>query len=377
MTARLLRSPSVQDGVASSPLPPTGLATLPTRKRMLHAFLASDPTAEGLFYAAVTTTGIFCRPTCTARKPDPRNVEFFATASDALHSGYRPCKRCRPMDAARRPPALVDRLRDAVERNPTGRLTDKDLVAMGIEPSTARRQFKTYTGVTFHAYHRARRMGLALHDVRTGRNLLDIQLDRGFESASAFRGAFTNMFGVPPSKAKDRDCLLARRFETPLGTMLALANDQGLHLLDFVDRRGLERKLLTLRERLHAAVVPGNHEHLGTVAAQLRRYFAGEPLTFDVPLVFTGSPWEKRVWRHLLTIPPGRTKSYSQMATELGHPESRRAVGRANGMNYLALVVPCHRVIRADGSLCGYGGGLWRKQWLLEHERRSLAPSSR
>lgn len=358
-------------------LQPTGLSTLPTRKRMLRAFLAGDPAAEGLFYAAVTTTGIFCRPTCTARKPDPHNVEFFATASEALHSGYRPCKRCRPMDVARRPPALVERLRDAVERNPTGRLTDKDLMAMGIEPSTARRQFKQYTGATFHAYHRARRMGLALHDVRNVRDLLDIQLDRGFESASAFRDAFVKTFGVPPSKAKDRDCLLARRFETPLGTMLALANDQGLHLLDFVDRRGLERKLLTLRERLHAAVVPGTHEHLDAMATQLRRYFAGASLIFDVPLVLTGSPWEQRVWRRLLTIQPGQTKSYSQIATELGRPEARRAVGRANGMNYLALVIPCHRVIRADGSLCGYGGGLWRKQWLLEHERRSLAPSSR
>ncbi|MBI3604312.1 MAG: bifunctional transcriptional activator/DNA repair protein Ada [Nitrospirae bacterium] len=355
----------------------TGLSTLPTRKRMLRAFLTGDPAAEGIFYAAVTTTGIFCRPTCPARKPDPRNIEFFATASEAFHSGYRPCKRCRPMDVARHPPALVERLRDAVERNLAGRLTDKDLAAMGIEPSTARRQFKQYTGVTFHAYYRARRMGLALHDVRNGRDFLDIQLDRGFESASAFRDAFTKTFGVPPSKAKDRDCLLARRLETPLGTMLALANDQGLYLLDFVDRRGLDRKLLTLRTRLHYAIVPGNNEPLDTIATQLRRYFSGESLAFDVPLVPIGSPWEQRVWRHLLTIPPGRTKSYSQMAEELGHPDARRAVGRANGMNYLAIVIPCHRVIRADGSLCGYGGGLWRKQWLLEHERHSLFPSSR
>jgi len=280
------------------------------------------------------------------------------------------------MDGAPRPPALVERLRDTVEQRATGRLTDKDLVAMGIEPSTARRQFTRYTGMTFHAYHRARRMGLALRDVRNGRDLLDVQLDRGFESASAFREAFTKTFGVPPGKAKGKACLLARRFEAPLGTMLALANDQGVHVLDFVDRRGLERKLLTLRTRLQAAVVPGTNEHLDALATQLRRYFAGEALTFDVPLVPTGSPWEQRVWRRLLAIPPGRTRSYSQIAKALGRPEARRAVGRANGMNYLAIVIPCHRVIRADGSLCGYGGGLWRKQWLLEHERRFLSPSS-
>lgn len=355
---------------------PMGLSTLPSHRQMLRAFLASDPGAEGMFYVAVKTTGVFCRPTCTARKPNPHNVEFFATANEAVHGGYRPCKRCRPMDVVRSPPELVERLREAVERNPTGRLTDKDLAAMAIEPSTARRQFKRCVGMTFHAYHRARRLGLALHDVRNGRSLIDIQLDRGFESGSAFRVTFTKMFGVPPSKAKASECLLARWFETPLGPMLALANDQGLHVLDFVDRRGLERRILTLRARLTCAIAPGNNVHLDSIVTQLHQYFAGTRVTFDVSLVLTGSPWEQRVWRRLLTVPPGETVSYSHMAKKLGRPNARRAVGRANGMNYLAIVVPCHRVIRADGSLCGYGCGLWRKQWLLDHERRSRSPSS-
>ena len=355
---------------------PLGLSTLPSRRQMLRAFLTSDPRAEGMFYVAVKSTGVFCRPTCRARKPSPHHVEFFATASEAVHGGYRPCKRCHPMDVVRRTPELVERLREAVEHNPTGRVTDKDLAAMNIEPSTARRQFKRYVGMTFHAYHRARRMGLALHDIRNGRDLIDIQLDRGFESGSAFRAAFTNMFGVPPSKAKERACLLARQVETPLGPMFALANNHGLHVLDFVDRRGLERKILTLRTRLPCAVAPGNNVHLDSIVMQLHQYFAGTRITFDVPLVLTGSPWEQRVWRRLLTIPPGDTVSYSHMAKDLGQPHACRAVGRANGMNYLAIVVPCHRVIRADGSLCGYGGGLWRKQWLLDHERRSRAPAS-
>ena len=207
-----------------------GLSTLPSHRRMLRAFLASDPHAEGMFYVAVKTTGVFCGPTCRARKPSPHHVEFFATASEAVHGGYRPCKRCRPMDVVRHSPKLVERLREAVECNPTGRLTDKDLAAMGVEPSTARRQFKRYVGMTFHAYHRARRMGLALHDIRHGRTLTETQLDRGFESGSAFREAFVKIFGVPPSKAKKSECLLARRFETPLGPMLALANDQGLYV---------------------------------------------------------------------------------------------------------------------------------------------------
>lgn len=375
MTHRASKLAVFQEADLSSACQPSGLSPLPPRKAMLRAFLAGDPSVEGLFYAAVRTTGIFCRPTCPARKPNPQHVEFFATASAALHHGYRPCKRCRPLDRVRRPPGLVHRLLDTIERTQTRRITDKDLAAMGIDPSTARRQFKKHTGMTFLAYHRARRMGLALQDVRTGRSLSDTQLDRGFESPSAFRQAFRNTFGLPPSKAKNRDCLLARHFETPLGAMVALANSDGLYALDFLDGRGLERKMRWLHRHLHYAVVPGNNPHLDALGDQLSRYFSGDRLTFEVPVVLTGSRWEQRVWRHLLTIPPGETRSYSHIARFLGHPSARRAVGRANGMNSLALIIPCHRVIRADGSLCGYGGGLWRKQWLLEHERRHVFPS--
>lgn len=367
---------SRQPAQSAGPSATAGLSSLPPRNQMVRAFLRRAPDSEGLFYAAVSTTGVFCRPTCPARKPHPRHVEFFASVGEALRAGYRPCKRCHPLEPSIRPPALVARLREAIEREPAGRLTDKALASMGIDPSTARRQFRAYTGMTFHAYHRAQRMGLALRDIRTGRGLLEIQLDRGFESASAFRAAFAKVFGIPPGKATDRACLLARWFETPLGPMVGLANDRALYLLDFIDRRGLERKFLALRDRWHYAIVPGSNHILDSVADQLGRYFAGTSLTFDAPFTLTGSPWEQRVWRHLQTITPGRTKSYSQMARELGRPESRRAVGRANGMNYLALVVPCHRVIRADGSLCGYGGGLWRKQWLLDHERRHLSPTA-
>jgi AraC family transcriptional regulator of adaptative response/methylated-DNA-[protein]-cysteine methyltransferase len=346
--------------------------TLPTLPQMLRAFLDGDPAAEGIFIVAVRTTGIFCRPTCPARKPRPENVEFFADPEEALLGGYRPCKRCRPMDGAKRAPALVDRLRAAVEDDPTGRISDKELTALGIDPSTARRQFKRYVGMTFYAYQRSRRMGLALRDVKTGRDLLSVGLEGGYQSASGFRDAFAKVFGRPPSDARDASCLLARRLETPLGTMLALADDAGLHLLDFVDRRGLERKILAIRKSLDRVIVPGDHPHLDAIAAGLDAYFAGERLTFDVPLVPLGSPWQRQVWDHLLTILPGETKSYSQMADELGRPSARRAVGNANGLNYLSIVIPCHRVIRSDGSLCGYGGGLWRKQWLLDHERNHM-----
>lgn len=350
-------------------LRPAIMPALPSRPAMLRAFYAHDPAAEGRFLVGVRTTGIFCRPTCKARRPRPENVEFFPDASAALHSGFRPCKLCRPMDAVLPPPPLVARLRDAIERDPTGRLTDKELTALGIEPSTARRQFRRYHGMTFHAYARARRMGLALRDVQHA-GVTEAQFARGFESASGFRAAFARIFGRPPRDAAGQRVLFAERIATPLGTLLALAGDEGIVVLDFTDRRGLERKLAELRRRLRCAVVPGSHPHLAAAAAQIREYFAGTRLTFDLPLAPVGSPFEQKAWRYLQTIPPGETRSYAAMAAALGRPGAARAAGRANGMNFIALVIPCHRVIGADGTLTGYGGGLGRKQWLLDHERK-------
>lgn len=354
----------------SPPAAAPHMKTLPSTRTMYRALSRRDAGYEGVFYTGVKTTGIFCRPTCRAKKPKPENVEFFPTVSEALHGGYRPCRLCRPMDATRPVPTLIERLRRAVDDSPDGRVSDKELAALGIEPSTARRQFQRYHGMTFHAYQRARRMGLALRDVRAGRPVIDVQLARGYESTSGFRDAFTRIFGQPPRAAKGEACVFAQRFETPLGTMLALADDQGLRLLEFADRRGLERELQVIRRRLKCAIVPGTNATLEEAGRQLGRYFAGESLAFDLPLAPVGSEFQRRVWAELGRIAPGRTRSYADMAARLGVPRAPRAIGRANGSNMLALVIPCHRVIRADGSLCGYAGGLWRKQRLLEHERK-------
>src|SRR6185437_15722217 len=191
-----------------------------------------------------------------------------------------------------------------------------------------------------------------------------------FESESGFRDAFTRIFGEPPTAAKDQGGLFAERIETPLGAMLAIADDEGLRLLDVVDRRAMERELSILRTRLHTNAVPGEHPHLEAVRFQLADYFSGKSLKFEVPLAPIGSSFPLRAWELLRSIPAGETRSYSWMAKQLGDVEMRRAVGRANGENMMCIIIPCHRVIRADGSLCGYGGGLWRKKWLLDHERR-------
>ena len=346
---------------------------LPPADTMYDALVRRDPSFEGIFFTGVRTTGIFCRPTCSARKPARENVEFFPTPSEALHGGYRPCLRCQPMDPDKQPPKLIERLRAEVEKAPGGRLTDKELSALAIDPSTARRQFKRHYGMTFQAYHRARRMGLALREVRKGARVEEAQDASGFESASGFREAFAKIFGESPSQESGRGCLFAERIETPLGAMLAIADDAGLRLLEFADRRALERELGILRQRLRAKIVPGEHAHLTAIREQLAEYFAGTRAAFDVPLAPVGSEFQTRTWETLRAIPHAETRSYSWMAEQLKIPGASRAVGRANGTNMLCVIIPCHRVIRADGTLCGYGGGVWRKKWLLEHERKFSA----
>jgi AraC family transcriptional regulator of adaptative response/methylated-DNA-[protein]-cysteine methyltransferase len=151
--------------------------------------------------------------------------------------------------------------------------------------------------------------------------------------------------------------------------MLAVASRRGVCLLEFRDRRAIAAELRELRRRFGVPIVPGSSEHVDRLRGELARYFAGTLARFDVPLDLGGTAFQRRVWTRLLEIPFGETASYAQVAKDIGKPEALRAVGQANGKNPVAIVVPCHRVVRTDGSLWGYGGGLWRKRWLLQHER--------
>ena len=190
---------------------------LPPNDTMYRALLNRDASFEGIFFVGVRTTGIFCRPTCPAKKPAMENVDFFPSPNEALLGGYRPCLRCQPMDPARRAPALVERLRAEVEKAPDGRLTDKELASLAIDPSTARRQFKRHYGMTFQAYHRARRMGLALRKVQRGERVEEARNGSGFESESGFREAFARIFGEPPTASKKTDCLVRRANRDSVG----------------------------------------------------------------------------------------------------------------------------------------------------------------
>ncbi len=348
---------------------------LPPHDEMMVAFLGRDSSYDGVFVTAVTTTGIFCRPTCPARKPRPENIEFYRAPTDALVAGFRPCKRCRPLALDAATPEWVDELLADVEADPLRRWKDHDLRDRGLDPDTVRRWFQRHHGITFHTYHRSRRLGLALGQIRSGEDVTSAAFGSGYESLSGFNDAFRQLFGDPPSRSTT-PVVKVHRIPTPLGPMVAGATDDALCLLEFGERRMLATQLERLRKRLDCAMVPGRNPVIDQISEELGAYFAGRLTDFSVPLEDPGTQFQRTVWQALRAIPYGTTSSYADLAKDIGRPTAVRAVARANGDNRLAILIPCHRVVGSDGSLTGYGGGLWRKQRLLDLER-SYSPNRR
>lgn len=336
---------------------------------MERAFLAGDVSFDGLFFTGVRTTGIFCRPSCPARKPKPENCEYFGTVKEAMFAGYRACKRCDPLGANGRPPEWVAKLLARLDANPEARIQSADLRELGVEPARARRWFQQHHGMTFAAFCRARRLGRALGELRAGGSLDDAALGHGFDSHSGFRDAFAKQFGTPPGQARDGECITTALIESPVGPLLCGAVGQGICLLEFTDRRMIEAQLATVGRRLGLALVPGEHPLLVQLRRELAEYFEGNRRDFSVPVVAPGTEFQEGVWAELCRIPYGATISYEELANRVGRAGAQRAVGTANGLNRIAIVIPCHRVVNKSGELGGYGGGLWRKKLLLELER--------
>jgi AraC family transcriptional regulator of adaptative response/methylated-DNA-[protein]-cysteine methyltransferase len=328
---------------------------------------------EGTFIAAVKTTGIFCRPTCTARKPKPENVEFFSCTKDALLHGYRACKVCNPLEKLGETPAYILALLRDLHADPSTKLTDGQLRAKGLEPATLRRWFLKNHGLTFHAYQRLVRLNGAFKRIQRGESVTTTAFEAGYESLSGFQESFKAVFGVAPSNSRQQHVIDLTRLETPLGPMLACGVAQGICLLEFTDRKMLETELKGLTKRLNAAIVPGYNPHFEVLQQQLDDYFRGKRREFSVPLFTPGTPFQQAVWQALRAIPYGSTRSYQQQAAGLLQPGAQRAVATANGLNRISILIPCHRVIDSKGGLAGYGGGLWRKKWLLDLEAQYKA----
>ncbi len=341
---------------------------------MERAFASKDASFDGVFYVAVKTTGIFCRPSCPSR-PNFENVEFFLSVKECLFAGYRPCKRCHPLEANGKPPEWARQLISRVETDGDVRLKAADLRDLGVTPERARRWFQQHYGMSFAAWCRGHRLAGAFMRIRQGASLDDAALDSGFESHSGFREAFARAFGEAPGRSRvNGERVVIAMLETPLGPMLAGATDKGINFLEYTDRRMLEHNLNTMRRRFGCAVVPGKHPLLDRLREQLQEYFQGTRREFTLPLASRGTPFQDRVWQELRRIPHAETISYDELARRVRQPTAQRAVARANGMNCVAILIPCHRVIGKDGTMTGYGGGLWRKRLLLELERTGRLP---
>ncbi|NBI30215.1 bifunctional transcriptional activator/DNA repair enzyme AdaA [Chengkuizengella marina] len=339
------------------------------KEQYYKALLERNSKYDGIFFAGITTTGVFCHATCPARKPKYENCNFYETAEEALLSGFRPCKRCCPMSYPKEISPLVHQMIHLVEEHPEKRWKDADFSELGFHAATARRQFKKIYGMTFVQYARARKMGIALKSIRTGEKIINAQIDVGYDSSSGFRDAFSNIMGKAPVNSQKVIILYASWIDTKLGPMVSIVDEEFLYLLEFVDRRGLEREVEQMRNKLNASIIPGETKISKQIENELKNYFNNKLKKFETPIIFFGSDFQKSVWNELLKIEIGKTTSYKELATLLNNPKSVRAVGNANGANQLSIIVPCHRVIQSDGKLGGYGGGLERKKWLLHHEK--------
>lgn len=340
-----------------------------TEQKMYNALLRKDASYEGIFFVAVKTTGIFCRPTCTARKPKRRNVEFFPTSREAIVHGYRPCKVCSPLELMGKTPDYIKNLLSEINGNPSVKIKDYELHKRGLEPNKIRRWFKKNHNMTFQSYQRMMRLNSAFNKIQNGEKITHAAFDSGYDSLSGFNDSFKSVVGEAPTKTK-KNVINLMRLETPIGPMYAGATENGICLLDFTDRRMLETEFKELSKYFDAVILPGENKYFDLLNKELDEYFKGNLKKFSVPLDAPGTDFQKGVWNILRQIPYGETISYKTQAEKLKNPAAVRAVANANGHNRISIIIPCHRVIGEDGSLTGYGGGLWRKQWLLDLEKK-------
>lgn len=338
-----------------------------SRREMLTAWRRRDARYDGLFCFGVKSTGIFCRPSCPSQ-PRESQLEFFHQAAAARRAGYRPCKRCRPELAPGQPPAWLAPLLRRTAGPTDCKLPARELRRLHLPPERVRRWFQKHLGLSFAEWNRSQRLARAFAAIHAGRRLDSVVFDHGYESFSGFRSAFLRAFGQTPRRTMTGDHLRVALCPTPLGPMLAVARGDALCQLEFADVRNWEHSHHALRRRFNLPVARLDNAVLQQLRSELDQYFAGTLKKFTVPVVWYGSSFQSRVWRELRKIPYGKIASYTEVARRLGVPRAARAVARANATNRLYLLVPCHRVVAKNGTLSGYGGGVWRKRMLLNLE---------
>ncbi len=352
-----------------------------TRTEMLAAATLSDPRwasvaardrkADGSFFYAVKTTGVYCRPSCASRTPRPENVSFHVTAADAERSGFRPCKRCRPDQTAQggENDRRIAELCRYIERADHVPSLDELAQRAGLSAFHLHRLFKAATGVTprqYAAAHRGRRVRAALDERRT---VTEAIYDAGYNSSGRFYDAAAGLLGMTPTRFRAGGADTEIRFaigECSLGSILVATTDKGVcAILLGDDPDALARDL---QDRFPRARLIGGDREFERVVAAVVGFVEHPKLGLDLPLDIRGTAFQQRVWQALREIPAGRTVSYSDVAARIGAPRSMRAVAQAIASNRLAVAIPCHRVIRNDGALAGYRWGVERKRTLIERE---------
>jgi AraC family transcriptional regulator, regulatory protein of adaptative response / methylated-DNA-[protein]-cysteine methyltransferase len=343
---------------------------LPDNSIMYKALIERDSTFEGTFFAGIKTTGIFCRPTCRAKKPKKENVEFFHSVKEALHNGYRPCKLCHPLEYKGNMPDWLKPLLEEINNKSNIRIKDSDLLKRGINPFRVRRWFKENLNMTFQAYLRTSRINGAFGRIKLGEEkVVEAAFNSEYDSLSGFNSTFKKTTGFTPVESKRKNLIQITRILTPLGPMLAGSFKGKICLLEFIDRRMLETQIKRIKKIFNTESVPGNSPIFDELDKQLNEYFSGRRKKFSIPLSYEGTPFQIKVWNELLKIPYGTTVSYKTQAININNPKALRAVGKANGDNRIAIIIPCHRVIGSNGELVNYGGGIWRKNYLINLER--------
>jgi len=328
------------------------------------AFMRRDRSWDGRVIGAVKTTGVYCKPSCPARRPKREHVIFFASGEEARMAGLRSCLRCKPDELGRDREAVAQAVKilEAAEEPPT---LAEIAEAVGYAPHHFQRLFKRDLGVSPAEYARGLRNRRARAALKQNGRVTDAIYDAGYSAPSGFYSDAKERLGMTPSAWRDGgrgETIRWTTFDSPLGTMLIAATSKGICRLTFDDSvESLER----LFPRATIVKDDGGLRALveGALTA-IERPLAAPDLPIDV----AGTAFQEAVWRELRKIPPGETRSYAEIAAAIGAPKAVRAVGSANGDNHVCVLIPCHRVIRSDGSLGGYGGGIERKIKLLEAE---------
>ena len=345
----------------------------PTDDARWAAVVAHDAAADGSFVYAVRSTGVYCRPSCPSRRPRRDRVSFFATAVEAKEAGYRSCRRCRPEATAAADP-WADRIRRACVYLSTvdGHPSLAALAArIGGSPYHLQRNFKRLVGLTPREYAEACRLGTVKRRLRSAGDVTEAMFDAGYGSSSRFYERAVPKLGMLPTTYRRGGEGMTIRFGitgSPLGRLLVAATARGVCAVAMGSSdREVEQ---ALRREYPAATIAPDEGALAGWTTAVVEHLAGRRPALDLPLDVQATAFQWQVWQALAAIPYGETRTYAEIAAAIGRPSAVRAVARANGANQVAILVPCHRVIGADGSLVGYGGKLWRKKWLLEHEQR-------